>query len=168
MTRLLVVYYSWTGSTAKVAEAIAGELSADVEEIREVRRRAGPFAFIRAALQSMRETPAAIMPSVRDVADYDVVILGCPVWAQNMASPMRSYILREGSKFRQVAFFCTLGGAGGDAALAKMAALTGRPPVARLLVTAAPLKSGGWRDLVKAFARQISASPSPTRRDHAA
>lgn len=121
MTRTLVAYYSWSGNTAKVAKAIAEALGADLEEIRETRSRRGVFGYIGAAMEAAREHPAPIQPAIRNPGGYDLVVLGCPVWAQKMASPMRAYLLRERAHFKRIGLFCTLGGAGGEAALAGMA-----------------------------------------------
>ncbi|MEM3484771.1 MAG: hypothetical protein QXI12_04040, partial [Candidatus Methanomethyliaceae archaeon] len=33
---------------------------------------------------------------------------GTPVWAGNMSSPIRTYIVKNREKFNKVAFFCTL------------------------------------------------------------
>lgn len=156
MAKVLVVYYSRTGATAKVAKAIAAELAADVEEIREAKPRAGVFGFIRSAIEASRRKTPVILQAVRDPADYDVVILGFPVWANEMASPMRSYLTREKSKLGQVAVFCTLGGSGGDAAIQSVAALCGRTPVAMLAVTTADLASNHWRERVHAFTQSIA------------
>lgn len=157
MTRYLVAYYSWTGATAKIAKLLAQELSADLEEIRDARRRAGPFAFVGAVFESLGKRPARILPAVRDPADYDVVILGCPVWAQDIASPMRAYVREQGRKFRKVALFCTFGGAGGEATLDKLSALCGLTPLARLAVDDPALKSERWRDMAQAFSGQLVA-----------
>jgi flavodoxin len=155
MAKYLVAYYSWTGNTAKVAKAIAEKLGADIEEIRDAKPRKGMFAFIRSAFEASQQRQTVIAPRVKNPADYDVVVLGSPVWAQNMASPMRAYITREQANVRQAAFFCTLGGAGGKTALAKMAALCRRASIADLQVDDPALKSGAWRGAVDDFARRI-------------
>jgi flavodoxin len=155
MTKCLVAYYSWNGNTAKVARALAEFLSADVEEIRDAKRRSGFFAFLRSASEASREKPAPILPLSRNAGDYDILILGSPVWAQKMASPVRSYILRERQRVKNLALFCTLGGAGGETVLASMEAACGRRPVANLQVREADFKSGAWKDLVEDFARRI-------------
>lgn len=84
-----------------------------------------------------------------------MVILGSPVWAQKMASPVRSYILREKNNIKNLALFCTLGGAGGEAVLAGMETLSGRPRIASLQVTDADFKASAWRRMTDDFARQI-------------
>jgi len=155
MPRFLVAYYSWTGNTAKVARLIAETLSADVEEIHEATPRGGLLAFPAAVVASVLKKSSPIMPATKNVADYDVVLLGCPVWASNMATPMRTYIMRENPGIRHMAFFCTLGGSGGKAALARMAALCGRTSLADLIVEQPALASGIWRELTENFARQI-------------
>jgi flavodoxin len=155
MPKYLVAYYSWTGNTAKVANLIAATLSADIEEIHDVKPRGGPFAFAAAVVASVLKRSAPILQPTKSVADYDVVILGCPVWASNMATPMRTYIMRENPRIKQVGLFCTLGGSGGKAALAQMAALCGRTSLADLIVEQPALASGTWRGVTENFARQV-------------
>jgi len=155
MPRYLVAYYSWTGNTAKVANLIAETLSADIEEIHDVKPRGGLFAFPAAVVASLLKRSPPILPPTKSVADYDVVILGCPVWASNMATPMRTYIMRETPGMKQVAMFCTLGGSGGNAALSRMAALCGRTSLADLIVEQPALASGAWRSSIEGFASQV-------------
>jgi len=157
MPRYLVASYSWTGNTAKVAKLIAETLSADFEDIREVEPRGGLFGFPTAIIASLLKRSPSIVKSTKNVADYDVVILGCPVWASNMAAPMRSYIMRENRGIKQVAMFCTLGGSGGKATLENMAALCGHPSLANLMVDRTVIASGAWRGLTESFAREIQA-----------
>lgn len=158
MTKYLVAYYSWTSNTAKVANLIAETLSADIEQISEVNPRSGPFAFPTAVVASLLKRAANILPTTKNVADYDVVFLGCPVWASSMATPMRTYIMRENPRIKQVALFCTLGGSGGKAALARMAALCERTSLADLMVDQSALASGAWRGLTEDFALQVQKS----------
>ena len=155
MPRYLVVYYSWTGNTEKVANLIAKSLSADMERINEPKARSGSFAFPMAIVASLFKKTPLILPASKNVADYDVVILGCPVWASNMAAPMRSYILRENSGIKKLALFCTYGGSGGKAALLNMADLSGHNSLADLIVDRPALLSGKWNGLTESFVKQI-------------
>lgn len=157
MPRYLVVYHSWTGNTAKVAKLIAATLSADIEEIREVTPRGGAFAFVASVIASIFKMSPPILPATKNVADYDVVILGCPVWGSNMATPMRSYLTRESPRIKQIALFCTLGGSGGKATLARMAALCEHTSLADLTLNQPAIASEAWRGAAEDFARQVLA-----------
>jgi flavodoxin len=158
MPRYLVAYYSWTGNTAKVAHLIAETLSADIERINEIEPRGGFLAFSAAVVASLFKRSPPILQPTKNVADYDVVILGCPVWASNMATPMRSFIMRESPKIKQVAFFCTLGGSGGKATVGHMATLCGRASLADLMLDQSTLTTGTWRGLTEDFARHVQKS----------
>jgi len=155
MIRYLVAYYSWTGNTAKVAKAVAERLSADVEEIVETRRRAGPFARFLCAVDAILRRKPPIAPAVRQTDDYDVVVLGCPVWARDMAAPMRSYLAREKGRIGKAAFFCTQAGIGGESVLERVAEASGAAPLAILVTTERLLETSDWRSRVDAFVRQI-------------
>lgn len=156
MSRCLVVYYSWTGATAKVAKAVAAALSADLEEIKDLKPRRGLLAFFWAGMEATRKMIPAIQPSVRDAAAYDLVVLGFPVWAHDIASPMRAYLEREKSKLGAIAAFCTLGGSGADAAFQSIVAICNRTPIAMLSLTSGELAADRWRDRVHTFAAEAA------------
>jgi flavodoxin len=132
MSRVLVVDYSRTGNTHLVAKALARELGADLERIRDTRRRHGLWGYIRSAREALKERPAEIRRPRYDPADYELVILGSPVWAGHVSSPMRRYLADNAGKFERIAVFVSEGGRGGPRVLAEMAALAGRRPVAKL------------------------------------
>lgn len=155
MSRCLVIYYSWTGNTAKVARAIAEALSADLEEIREVKPRAGALAHARRALDTLFKRTPRIEPGLHDPAGYQMVVVGCPVWAQDVAAPMTAWLQREKGKAAGVACFCTEGGVGGEKVLARMAEIWGVSAVANLIVTEPQLESGEWRRQADAFADEV-------------
>ena len=78
----------------------------------------------------MRKSAVDIEPASADPRDYALVVLGTPVWAGNMSSPMRAYIARHKLDFGRIALFCTQGGSGGEKVLRTMADLCGKSPVA--------------------------------------
>ena len=112
MVRAVVVYFSRTGYTRKIAEAIAARCGADIEGIQDVRDRSGIWGYLRSAREALGERLIDIRPPIRNPSDYNIVILGTPVWASNICSPMRAYVTTHREEFRQVAFFCTQGGSG--------------------------------------------------------
>ena len=155
--RVFVVYYSWTGHTKQVAEVIAEECDADLEQIQDVEDRADFFfGYLRSAYHALTKQISGIRAVVKDPADYDLVVLGTPVWAWNLSPPMRAYISAQSAKFREVGFFCTEGGAGGDGVFKQMAELSGKRPVATLIVTEAELKSSDYGDKLQEFAQALA------------
>ena len=155
--KVLVAYYSLTGHTEKLAVGIAAELSADIERIEEVGNRSGFLSKVAAAFQAATGRSARIHETRINPAGYDLVILGTPVWAWTMSTPMRSYIKRYAANIGPVAFFCTEGGQGGARCFSHMAELLGKEPVATLEVTETDLKSGAESTKLDAFFKSIAA-----------
>jgi flavodoxin len=149
--RVLVVFFSRTGTTRMLASTLARMLSADLEEICDLAERRGPFAYLRCLVDSWRKRPAEIVPAGLDAAQYDLVVVGTPVWAGSASAPVRAYLLENRSKFRQVAFFCSFGGLGSQAAFAEMRALAGKAPVAQCNVRAAEVRRGAVGALLVLF-----------------
>lgn len=160
MARILVVFYSRTGTTRRVAEQIATALDAHVLAIEEPRRRHGLFGYLRCVREAVRGRLPPILPPTQNPADYDLVVLGSPVWAGHVSSPMRSFLQGYRSTLPRVAFFCTCGGRGAERALLDMQYLAGRPPEATCALTAADLSSGKSEAVLASFARRLS-PPGP-------
>lgn len=150
MRNILLVHYSLGGATAKVAAEIAAALDADSAAIEDVTRREGPFKFVRAVL----ETVACGLPTIHapvSVPDYPLVILGTPVWAGSMASPMRSFLVAHQRELRQVACFCTMAGRGDQTTLREMAASCRRGDTPTLSCTEADVRAGRHRERLDEF-----------------
>lgn len=154
--RTLVAYYSLSGNTKRVAERIANLCDADVEQIRDMKGRTGAWAMLSSGREAMFKRPASIQPTEIDPGQYELVVLGTPIWAWTMSSPMRTYIIRHAASFNRVAFFCTEGGTGGERAFAHMSALIGMQPVATLEVTESDLKTGADEDKLQRFIDAIA------------
>ena len=107
--RPLVVFYSRTGRTRKVGEAIATALDCDSEELVDTRKRSGPIGFMRSGREAQSKQLTVLQPVKRDPSLYDIVILGTPIWMGTMSSAMRTYIAENKSKFNRVAFFLHAG-----------------------------------------------------------
>jgi flavodoxin len=118
-SRILVVCYSRGGTTLRVATELANFLDADFDRIGENDPRSGVAGYMRSALEAV----AKGLPTIhtrKDPRDYDVVVLGTPVWVGTMASPMRSYLHLHAGDLKHAAFFCVMGGRGGDAVVREM------------------------------------------------
>lgn len=159
MSRILVVCYSRTGHTKRVAQKLAAALHADLEIVEDEKTsRRGFVGYMLSALEGLRKQHAPIRPLVHDPAAYDMIVAGTPIWAGRLCAPMRTYLAGVAGKAGSAAFFCTMGGSGGARAFAQMAELTGRPPIATLEITEGELKSGAWSGKTDEFARKVAAA----------
>ena len=156
MTKRLVVYYSRTNHTHKVAERIALGLGATMERILDARNRRGALGYLRSGREATMKRSGQIRPVMEDPSEYDLVILGSPVWSWSLSSPMRSYVIAQKESLRNVAFFCTEGGSGGQRLFGQLETLCGKAPVATLEITEGELKSGDYAGKADEFIRQLS------------
>ena len=154
MAKTLIAYHSRSGYTRRVAESLAQRLRADTEEIEVIGDRQGVLGYARCALEALGEVTPAIRLPRRAAADYEMIVIGTPVWFWSLASPVRSYIMEERRNFGRVAFFCTMGGSGAERVFATMAALCGKTPVATLGLTDARVDAGPAKAL-ETFARAL-------------
>lgn len=133
--RTLVVYYSRTGHTRQIAKEIAERCGADLEEISELHPRQGAWGAMLSAVQVLFGARPAIKPTGTNPDNYDMVVLGTPVWIQRPAPAVSSYLQQYGAQCKQVAFFCTEGGRGERQAFEAMHRLCHKEPKARWAVT---------------------------------
>lgn len=103
----LVSYYSRTNTTKKLAQRIAEKTDADIEEIRSKVNYNGKIGFARGGKDALQAKIIGLEDLKHDPADYDIVYLGCPVWAGKAANPLISYIKQNEGKFSNVKFFAT-------------------------------------------------------------
>lgn len=151
MSNTLVVYYSLSGYTQKVAEAIAAACDADIEAIEDVKSRSGILGYLRSVREALSKRLADIQPVNKDPGHYDLLILGTPVWAGNISSPLRSYVEQQKNTFNQVAFFCTQGSSGADKVLQKMAELSAKEPAATLVLNDSEIKKQAYDESLHQF-----------------
>ncbi|MGC9529228.1 MAG: flavodoxin family protein [Candidatus Bipolaricaulaceae bacterium] len=151
----LVVYYSRSGNTERVAQIIASQLNAEVEAVRDRRNRRGVWGYMRSGLEAWRGQLAPIDSPGKDPSAYDVVAVGTPIWAGRMSSPVRSYLTAQAGKFPRLAVFCVSSSGGNSGALAEMAAVAKAEPVAQLELTGAQARSGDLLNFVSDFVTSL-------------
>ena len=140
--KILVIFYSRTGTIRRIATALAARLGGSVEEILEGRGRDGFLGYWRSVLEARRKSCPAILPAKNDPATFDLVVVGTPVWGWSLSSPVRAYLTANKGRLPAVAFFCTFGGAGSEQAFAQMQDIVGKPPRATCAITARDVASG--------------------------
>ncbi len=107
--KILVAYYSKTGNTERVANDIAGRLGADTEKIIDKKKRTGILGYIFGGWDAMKKRLTEIGEIQKNPADYDIVILGTPVWGWNATPAITTYISKTKDQLKNIAFFITSG-----------------------------------------------------------
>jgi flavodoxin len=113
--RALVVYFSLDGSTRFIAENLAQAIQADLEELKpDLKLPTGNFAkhFWGGRMVIFREKPV-LAPLVKNISDYDLIIIGTPVWMMNFSPPVRTFLHQNKFSGKKVALFCCCDGMAG-------------------------------------------------------
>ena len=112
--KVLVLYYSQTENTRAVAQEIATALSADMEEIVPVEPYSGTYE--ETIQRSIREREGGRLPEIQpiqaNIADYNIVFLGYPIWFGTCAPPMFTCLGEIDLAGKKVVPFCTFGSGG--------------------------------------------------------
>ena len=133
--KTLIVYYSRTQQTEKIAKAIQKDLNCDIEEITAEKKYDGIIGYIKGGFDAGANRVCEINKVTKNPENYDLVIIGTPVWAATMATPIYNYLKEYGNQIKNLASFCTCGSSGYEKTLKKIAKTTGKTPIATMYLT---------------------------------
>ena len=121
--KILVLYYSQTSNTKAVATEIATKLNADIEEIVAVNPYDGDFqaTIDRCIVEREQGTVTEIKPLAADVANYDVIFIGYPVWFGTYAPPVATFLANTDLSGKKIVPFCTFGSGGLESSVKDLA-----------------------------------------------
>ena len=147
----LVVFYSRSNITKKLAENIAEELGCDIEEIRPKVNYQGKLGYARGIKDSASAKIVELENLKYNPDDYDVVYIGTPVWASRAANPAISYIKQNEGKFSNVKFFATAGSSGFDSTFKQLEEVAALKPLKTLALTTKEVKKDEFKVQLKSF-----------------
>jgi flavodoxin len=119
--KMLIVYYSWSNNTRKIANEIHSIVGGDMIEITLTTPYAATtdqqlYPIAQEELRAIDNN--GIYPSistvVENLADYDTVFVGYPLWYSRMATPMQAFLHTHGSQLadKTIVLFCTSASSG--------------------------------------------------------
>ncbi len=112
MGKILVAYYSFEGFTKQIAETMATHINADILEIhpkKEIKSK-GFGKYVWGGSQVMMGKKPKLCPFDKQIDDYDIILIGSPIWAGTYTPPIKS-LLEEGFIHnKKVAYFYTFDG----------------------------------------------------------
>ena len=124
-----IVYYSMLGNCEMVAGKIAENIDADIIRLEPEKAYpdSGAKKFIWGGKSAVMGEAPKLKPYEFDASKYDRVIIGFPVWASNMAPPIRTFVKEnlDSIKDKKIAVFACQGGNGAEKAFEKLKTLLG-------------------------------------------
>jgi flavodoxin len=105
--KALVIYYSFEGDTKFIGDAIAKELGADVLELK-LEKEVKDKDYMKKYLgekQVLMKTAPKLKPLDKKPEDYDLLVIGTPIWSGTYAPALRSFFELTDIKNKQIALF---------------------------------------------------------------
>lgn len=131
--KVLVAYFSGTGTTRGVAENIAAALGTDTATLHEIIPEqpytAADLDYTNSNCRSVTEqrdpsARPAISNSVSNMAQYDVVFLGYPIWNSDAPRIIYTFLESENLSGKTIVPFCTSGSSGIGSSATNLHSLT--------------------------------------------
>lgn len=153
----LILYYSLTGTTTTVAKTLGTALSADVKEIKCPRYQTGWFGYLRAGYDSVKgRLPPIDVPDL-SFEEYDLGIIGAPIWTSYPALPLRSFLAQKPQLPGRIALFLTYGGhSPAEKAVKTVNSLLSFPLEASLEIPHDQVVEGRYADAVDTFVTKLN------------
>lgn len=124
--KVLVAYFSWSGTTQRMAQQIQDITGADIFRIEPVVPYPTEYTPCTQVARQEKDNNArpVIKDKVSNWADYDIVFIGCPVWW--WTTPMIIHTFCESYDFsgKTVVPFCTYASTYRDETLAEIVNIT--------------------------------------------
>ena len=118
MSKILVAYFSASGTTAKAAKNLAEAAGADLYEIKPI----VPYTSAdldwmnKKSRSSVEMNDPSSRPELADkdanVADYDTILLGFPIWWYVAPTVINSFLESYDFTGKKIILFATSGGSG--------------------------------------------------------
>ena len=153
--KILVVFYSRSGKTKKVAEAISEILKCNKEEIFDTKNRKGIPGFLSAGTDANLRRLTTIKEIKNIPSLYDLVIIGTPIWSSNISTPIRTYLSLYQEDFKKVAFFCTRLSSDSKKVFDDIKNITQKTPLALLELSSREVARDQYMQKVKEFIENL-------------
>jgi len=161
MNKVLVVVYSYTGTSRKVADLLCSQQGWPMAEIVETRPRAGALGSFRCLLDSVFGRHPSIRYEGPHTKKFDAVVLVSPIWGQRLAGPMRSFVGTRRNHLPDVAVISVMGGRGAPNAVAEISQLIGRAPILDVAFTTHEVDNGSFATRLEAFGTAVRKAEGP-------
>jgi len=161
MSNVLVVFYSYTGTSRRVAELLCSQQNWRMAEVLEARPRRGMRGTLRCLLDSALRRQPPVRYEGPPPEGFDAVVLVSPIWMQRLAGPMRSFVAERRARLPDVAVVNVMGGTGAPDAIAEISRRIGRAPVLSTSVSMHEVDDGSCAARLQAFGTAVGRAEEP-------
>jgi flavodoxin len=105
----LVVYYTRSGNARFVAQTIAAEIGADIEEVVDLKKRSGILGWLSGGKDARQGKETEISTTSKLPVNYDLIIVGTPIWAGRPTPAISTYLKKNDLSEKKVAVYFTQG-----------------------------------------------------------
>lgn len=106
--RILVAFFSYSGTTQSVAEQLSSRIGADLFEIAPAEEYSS--LYLRSNREIRRGERPELSAEVENMEEYDIVFVGYPVWFHATPAPVNSFLESYDLTDKLIIPFCTSGG----------------------------------------------------------
>jgi flavodoxin len=111
---ILIAYYSWGGSTRRLAKQIHASAGGELFEI--VPQATYPKDYNACTVQAKKEIQAGYKPALKNknenIERFTIILLGSPNWWSSLAPPVSAFLSEYDLSGKTILPFCTHGGGG--------------------------------------------------------
>jgi len=127
MAKSLVVFYSLEGNCRFLADCISKAINADVMELKPKKdvESKGFMKYVWGGRQAVMKTKPELLATNINVAEYDLIFIGTPVWASTYTPAINTFLSDNDLKGKKLAIFCCYDGNEGKTFLQMKKALEG-------------------------------------------
>ena len=90
--KTIIVYYSYTNTTKKLAEKLSADGDISIMEIKDVNRPGVFKAYTKGCFAAIKGNVWPIQPINIDLSEFDSFILMFPVWASNPPPAFNTFL----------------------------------------------------------------------------
>ncbi len=158
---VLIVFYSRSGITRRLAHRLAEGFDGHnccIEQVIDLKDRSGLIGILKSGVDALLGNLTRIESPREYPSDYDLVLVGTPVWAGTLAPAIRTYLSQFGRSSKKVACFCTLRCGGANKTFRRLRQFFKCDPLACLAVKNREVRADKFDDQVNEFVAGIKSA----------
>lgn len=112
--KLLVVYFTWSGTSKIIAERIKNELNADIFQIEAVKKYPNKYitCVAQAGMEKLKKERPQLKRELENISEYKKIVLVFPNWWGTLPMPVFSFLEKYDFKEKIILPICMHGGGG--------------------------------------------------------